>query len=107
MLSANLMPISPKIKYSLYLRAIKKRIIDSNARINVREIPVPLESKENIVAKMNRNISLKERYEILKWISFCSISNFKINLFSENRFPVYPFFELLNFFESRDKTNRN
>lgn len=61
MLSAKVIPKSPKKKFSLYLRAIKKKIIDINAKINVKENPNPLESKESVVAIMNRNISRKER----------------------------------------------
>ena len=40
---------------------IKKKIIDSIARINVRENLVPPESKENAVAKISRNISRKAK----------------------------------------------
>jgi hypothetical protein len=57
--SANVIPKLFKKKYSLYLRAIKKKIIDINAKINVKENPNPLESKEIVVAKIRRNISLK------------------------------------------------
>ena len=61
MLSANFIPTSPRIKYSLYFRAIMNRIIDNVARIIVVENLVPPETKESAVAIMNRNISLKEK----------------------------------------------
>jgi hypothetical protein len=64
--SAKLAPRDDNIKRTLYRRAIKKNIIDSNANTMVNESPVLVESKDSIAAKMNKKVIRKEKYEIVK-----------------------------------------
>lgn len=60
------MPTCPSKKRTLNRREIRKKIIDSKASIGVNNNPVPWESKDIIVAKMNMNIIRNETYDKVK-----------------------------------------